>query len=132
MTSTHCNSILIVEDEDSIREALKLVLEYEGYQVREASNGKEALEILPSMPKPCMILLDLMMPIMDGWKFTEVLAADVMLAAIPVVVVSAFTDKVKTVKCNEFVKKPVNLDLLIPIVHRYCSGGPRNGNEQAS
>ncbi len=61
-----CKDILVVEDDAGIREALRMILELEGYNIREASNGKEGLEVLKSMPRPCLILLDLMMPIMDG------------------------------------------------------------------
>lgn len=69
----NCRSILIIEDEKAIRETFRLALEMEGYQVNEASNGKEGLEALSTMPRPCVILLDLMMPVMNGWAFIRAL-----------------------------------------------------------
>ena len=61
--------ILVVEDDDEIREAMVLVLEQQGYSVYEARNGREALELLHDGETPRLILLDLMMPVMDGWQF---------------------------------------------------------------
>jgi CheY-like chemotaxis protein len=115
-----CNSILIVEDDQSIRETFKLALEVEGYTVFTASNGKEGLELLPQMPRPCLILLDLMMPVMDGWGFVDALDKSVALASIPVVVVTAFNEKAKSIRAKQIIKKPVDLDLLFVIVKQYC------------
>jgi CheY-like chemotaxis protein len=61
-----CQSILIVEDEKDIRESLKMLLELEGYSVFTAKDGKEGLEILKNLESPCLILLDLLMPVMNG------------------------------------------------------------------
>ncbi|MEO5970088.1 MAG: response regulator [Bdellovibrionia bacterium] len=66
-----CKSILVVEDEESIRENFQLLLELEGYSVFTASNGKESLRILKTIEKPCLILLDLLMPVMNGMEFLE-------------------------------------------------------------
>lgn len=63
--------VAIVEDDDEIRESMKDALETEGYMVRAFRNGKEAIEELQNQLEPCIILLDLMMPIMDGWQFLE-------------------------------------------------------------
>jgi CheY-like chemotaxis protein len=117
-----CRSILLVEDDPDIQESLKDALEWEGYHVVGASNGREALDRLPGMPRPCLILLDLMMPVMNGWEFAQAVQTDVMLAAIPIVVVSAFTDEAETkkIRTREVVKKPVDLDLLLRVVKRYC------------
>lgn len=117
-----CNEILIVEDDKDIRDILKTSLELEGYNVKIAENGKEGLEILPSMNTPCMILLDLMMPVMDGWAFAEAMSKDMKLAAIPIVVVTAFskerTGDLKKIK--SIIKKPIDLDLLLNQVRIYC------------
>lgn len=117
-----CNSVLVVEDEADIRESVTELLEYEGYHVVAAVHGKEAFEILPSMPTPCLILLDLMMPIMDGWEFSQQLSQDPAFAEIPVVIVSAFSDKAREVRCQGVVKKPIDVDFLLSTVKRFCSG----------
>ena len=69
MNTDHSCSILVVEDSEDIRELEVLFLQNSGYHVAAASNGKEALTTLASMPKPCLVLLDLMMPIMNGYQF---------------------------------------------------------------
>jgi CheY-like chemotaxis protein len=88
-------SVLVIEDDEVLRSAMKMVLEWEGYQVLCAENGREALDLLnigKSMGKaPGLILLDLMMPVLDGWQFRDELQQDPALADIPVVVVSALS-----------------------------------------
>lgn len=117
----HCGSVLIIEDDQGIRETLRLTLEIAGYSVFTAANGKEGLDLLPEVPGPCLILLDLMMPIMDGWAFAEELDRDHVLATIPIVVVTAFEEKATALKKKyEVVKKPVDIDRLMNIVAHYC------------
>lgn len=117
-----CNQILVIEDDVHIREVMKSVLEYEGYSVKTASNGKEGLDLVAVMKKPCLILLDLMMPIMDGWKFAELIGKDHFLSEIPIVVVTAFpkenTEKLEHVRT--IIKKPVDIDLLMAQVETFC------------
>jgi CheY-like chemotaxis protein len=110
--------VLIVEDEKDIRSALQIILEEEGYDVFVASSGRAALELMPRIPKPSLILLDLMMPDMNGWEFCEVLSQDDCYASIPVMVVTAYPDKakLKDIKCTELLKKPIDLDILLPKV----------------
>src|SRR5512132_4356371 len=81
--------ILIVEDDVDVRDALMQVLEFEGYRVTGASNGEEALAALRAGGRPSLILLDLMMPVMNGSQFRAAQLADRALAAIPVIVLSA-------------------------------------------
>lgn len=81
--------VMVVEDEQDIREALAEALSYEGYDVSIAANGREALRQLGDGPLPDVILLDLVMPEMSGWEFRQVQVHDPALAGIPVVVVSA-------------------------------------------
>jgi CheY-like chemotaxis protein len=69
-------NILLIEDESDIRTILKDALEWEGYRVYTASNGREGMEILLGMPAPSLILLDLMMPVMNGWEFANALQTD--------------------------------------------------------
>jgi CheY-like chemotaxis protein len=82
-------SVLIIEDDEIIRRAMQMVLEWEGYRVDYATNGQEALDYLRAGGRPSVILLDVMMPVLDGEKFREQQLADPELTAIPVIVVSA-------------------------------------------
>jgi CheY-like chemotaxis protein len=116
--------ILIVEDDFDIREALEQILEEEGYAVRGASNGSEALEIATSGPAPRLILLDLMMPVMNGWQFRSEQLKDARLAAVPVLVISADPDlqsKAATLGVAGLLKKPISLDDLLSAVKVHCS-----------
>src|SRR5579885_3279154 len=103
--SSRCLSILIIEDELEIRENLKALLELEGYQVITAGNGREGLEALKSAPRPCLILLDLLMPVMTGDEFLRELTSQDALATIPVCVVSGVSEKLKGVRYSAFIKK---------------------------
>lgn len=118
--ATHCTSILVIEDEAEIRENLKILLEMEGYRVFTASNGKMGLEIIRTMPRPCLVLLDLLMPIMTGEEFLKELKSEDALATIPVAIVSGAADKPKEVHYTAFIKKPVNFDGLMKFVWKYC------------
>jgi CheY-like chemotaxis protein len=113
-------SVLIVEDDNSIREVLQMFLEYEGYCVMTAANGQEGIEALSRGQSPCLIVLDLMMPIMDGWQFVESIAKNATFAAIPIVVVTAFIEKAQEIKAKLVVKKPIDLNDLLKIVQQYC------------
>jgi CheY-like chemotaxis protein len=118
-----CHLLLIVEDDTDIREALADYLEIEGYSVKTAANGKEALNILQNLDpgKPCLILLDLMMPVMNGWEFLELKNHNHMLASIPVVVVSAVAERLRKENgVSGHLKKPLDLNVLLKIVTAYC------------
>jgi CheY-like chemotaxis protein len=120
-----CKCILIIEDEKAIRDSLQLFLEFEGYKVYSAPNGREGLEILPKLDLPCLILLDLMMPVMNGWEFIAALEKNMMLAPIPVVVLTAFSDKAKAINAKQVLKKPIDLEILLKVVSQYCKLLPR-------
>jgi CheY-like chemotaxis protein len=122
-SSGTCRCILLVDDEPDIRASLKDVLESEGYRVVAASNGREALDRLHDMPRPCLILLDLMMPVMNGWEFAEALEADAGLSAIPIVIVTAFSREMerRKITTRDVLGKPVDLDRLSSVVKRFCS-----------
>lgn len=113
-------SILVIEDNKEIQDSLKLALEVEGYDVFTADNGKEGMDKLARIPTPCLILLDLMMPVMNGWEFIEAISKDLMLSSIPVVVVSAFGDKKGTPKTEGYIQKPIDLDALLNTVCKHC------------
>jgi CheY-like chemotaxis protein len=116
----HTSSVLIIDDEEGIRETFRMALELEGYDVHAAANGKEALEALEQMRRPCLILVDLMMPIMNGWEFTAAVGNDAQLSTIPIVVVTAFADKAQGVLAHDVLRKPISLDALLAVVHQYC------------
>lgn len=78
--------ILLVDDDDDLRESLKLLLEMDGFEVTVACNGQEALALLRSGARPSVVLLDLRMPVMDGWQTLEVLGAEGWVPGLPVIV----------------------------------------------
>lgn len=122
MTTTHgrCKTILIVEDDDDIRNVMIDLLESEGYAAQAATNGKEALDLLGTITKPCLVLLDMMMPIMNGRQFLDKVMSDAVLAPIPVLIVSAVADKTNTEGSVGFLKKPIDIDVVLNVVSQYC------------
>lgn len=121
--SPDLRKILIVEDDLSIRETMRFFLEMEGYAVDEAPDGKAALDKLRSESAPRLILLDLMMPVMNGYEFLLARARDPRLSEIPVVVVSAFADGAKLESAQAFLDKPIDFDRLSPLIRKYCGPG---------
>jgi CheY-like chemotaxis protein len=118
--------ILLVEDDPDIKEFLSLLLQAEGYDVQAVSNGQEALDLLQgALPKlPSCILLDLMMPVMNGWEFRIRQKSDARLAGIPVVVISAdnrVQAKAEAIDAAGFIKKPIEMNQLIETLQRCCS-----------
>ena len=104
--------VLVVDDDPDIREAMTAILEGEGYTVSEARDGAEALALLRGGNAPCLILLDLMMPVMDGWSFRAAQLADPALAEIPVVILSAAADvhrQAEALHVDGFLAKPLNV-----------------------
>ncbi|MBX3215864.1 MAG: response regulator [Labilithrix sp.] len=120
-----CTVVLIVEDDESIRETMQLALELRGYEVVTAGNGKEGIETLLGIPRPCLILLDLMMPVMDGWGFVKALEDDPLLDGIPVVVVTAFANQATSINARSVLAKPVPLEVLYATVGEHCGPGQR-------
>jgi CheY-like chemotaxis protein len=109
--------ILLVEDDELVRRAVQMVLEWEGYQVQCANNGQEALEILRSgQTLPCLILLDIMMPILDGEQFRQEQLRDPHLASIPVIVVSA-ASFAEAVSAAHHIHKPFEVQELLDAIH---------------
>jgi two-component system cell cycle sensor histidine kinase/response regulator CckA len=112
-------TLLVVEDDADIREALDGLLSMEGFHVAGCCNGREALDWLSARPKPDMILLDLMMPVMDGWQFRVAQKHDPELASIPVVALSAdATAKAAAIDADAYLKKPVDYETLIDTIDR--------------
>jgi CheY-like chemotaxis protein len=115
-------TIMVVDDDADVRDAVTDLLEGHGYAVIPASNGQEALDELKAGEKPSLILLDVMMPIMDGQAFSAEQQADPELADIPVVVFTAFAaalDKMKEMKSFARIEKPVQADQLLNSVDRW-------------
>ena len=120
-------TILIIEDEPSTRTLLALTLQAEGYAVRTAANGIDALADLHSQALPQLILLDLMMPVMDGWEFRAQQKTDPRLADIPVVIVSAAEEvgqKAVALRAAGYLQKPVDPNHLLFTVRRLCGAAP--------
>ena len=115
--------ILVVEDDEDAREALVALLQMKGYRAVPAGNGKEALDYLHRAPLPDLIILDLWMPVMDGWQFRKEQVKDPRLAAVPVIVVTALSDRTD-VDANEVIIKPVDVDRLLTSVSHYCKAEP--------
>jgi CheY-like chemotaxis protein len=116
--------ILVVEDNDDVREMMAITLQLEGYKVTTAVNGHEALEKLRSGLKPGLILLDLMMPGMDGWEFRRALQREPSMRDISVVVISAATgDLLSRAVADAYLPKPIDMDQLLDVVSELCDGG---------
>jgi CheY-like chemotaxis protein len=118
--------ILVVDDNHDIRELVREILEFEGYVVVTASNGKEALERLGGVDLPSLILLDLMMPTMNGWEFRAEQLKDLRLASIPLVVLTGdgnASEKARVLRATSYIMKPVHLDSLLVIVQGAVNGG---------
>jgi CheY-like chemotaxis protein len=114
--------ILVVEDDGATRELLQMSLELEGYTVALASNGVEGWQRLRASP-PSLVLLDIMMPEMDGAELLGLIRADPGFAQLPVIVVSAFEPASTAVSsiAEEYLPKPFDLDALIAAIARYCT-----------
>jgi CheY-like chemotaxis protein len=104
--------ILVVDDDEAIRETLSDCLSEEGYDVSVACNGAQALAHLARCRAPCLVLLDLMMPVMSGWEMLEVMNEDPRLAGIPVVVISAMAAP----GVAGHVQKPIDIHELLHVV----------------
>ncbi len=116
-------SVLIVEDDVDLRQDLAFLIEARGHEVTTAANGQEALERLAELGRPCMILLDLMMPVMDGWQLRSELLKDPDLSDVPIVLLSGIADiqeEARSLRATDFVTKPIDLEKLYQLVAKYC------------
>jgi CheY-like chemotaxis protein len=119
-TATRC-PVLIVEDDEDLREMMAQMLTLEGFESAAVANGREALEYLHAAEKPDVILLDLMMPVMDGWEFRRQQQADPAIAPVPVIVLSALDQaRASTLEADAFLKKPLDFDHLLSLARNYC------------
>jgi CheY-like chemotaxis protein len=118
--------ILVVDDDRDIRDSLVELLEDHGHPAVGAANGVEALEVLRTSPAlPCLILLDLMMPLMDGREFRERQLENPAWSDIPVIVISAYSDVEDQARALavDHMRKPLAMRPLIAAVRRHCAPG---------
>jgi len=116
-------TVLVLEDESGLREVLGLMLEYSGYDVEAVRNGAEGLRRLREGLRPACVLLDLMMPIMDGPEFVRAMRADATLASIPVVVLSGITrmlDDPSSLGAAAYLEKPLDVPRVPDVVAEQC------------
>ncbi|NUP08570.1 MAG: response regulator [Polyangiaceae bacterium] len=124
--ATECY-VCIVDDDPDIRDTLAFVLGAVGFSTIQVPGGKEAIELLrKERRRCCLILLDLMMPMMSGWEFRGIQRADPELADIPVVVLSGVRDVADAgaLAASGYLRKPVDLDVLVETVRSFCAKGP--------
>jgi len=124
MTTGDHHLILVVEDDADIAEAMVAILEGEGYAVVHASDGEEALRVLRDGLRPSLIVLDLLMPRMDGLQFRRVQQSDPNISRVPVVVVSGvayMVNEIRSMGVARWFQKPVDVDALIGAVSDLCA-----------
>lgn len=116
--------VLIVEDADDVRVMMKILIETQGYEAIMARDGYEAV-MMAREYRPDLILMDLMMPIMDGFTATTLIRQDKELARIPIVAVTAYGDtcleKALEIGFDNFIAKPIDFENLKPLLHYYSS-----------
>jgi CheY-like chemotaxis protein len=114
-------AVLLVDDDPDIRESLSELLDANGYEVPQAENGQIALDVLKKTPRfPCVVVLDLSMPVLDGREFLKLRASDPILRGIPVVVVSGSNQPDEPLEgIDEFLRKPVKIERLMEIIDQY-------------
>jgi CheY-like chemotaxis protein len=110
-------TVLIVEDEVMTRDALMELLRKDGRAIITAGDGQEALQHLSNIPRPSLILLDLMMPRMDGWEFLRRQSADPAIAGIPTIALSGSR---LPAGAKHQLAKPVDVERLLALVDQYC------------
>jgi len=129
MNSEKRKDIFVIEDSPEIRMLINLFFSSEGYNVEFASDGLEALNKLRLRKSPPgVILLDLMMPVMDGFEFRKEMEHDIRFSQVPVVVMSAdagVKDKTRDIKASGYIRKPLSLDTLIAVAEKFCE--PKTG-----
>jgi CheY-like chemotaxis protein len=114
--------VLIVEDDEDIRTDLAALLAAHGYDTETAANGAEAIERMSISP-PCLVLLDLMMPVMDGWALRSEMTKLPAMADVPIVVLSGGSDvptAAQTIGAVGFVTKPFKLRTLLDVIGQHC------------
>jgi DNA-binding response OmpR family regulator len=117
-------TVLVVEDDRDLSEALRHLLQLEGFETICVGDGAAALEYLRASPSPCLVLLDLMLPKIDGARVREALRRDPRLRTVPVVILSSRTDTPLTARRLDagYLTKPFEADVLLETVRHYAAG----------
>ncbi len=114
--------MLIIDDDESIRSIVGQVLESNGFFPLYAEDGEAGMKILEGESEPpCVILLDMMMPGMNGWQFLDLQRGDPQFSNIPVIVCSAYAETAKSVHGAPFIPKPIEMSSLVRAVHAFCA-----------
>jgi CheY-like chemotaxis protein len=120
--------ILLVDDDAELRDELAAALTEVGYDVVSASNGREALDLLKACPLPRVIVLDLLMPVMNGWDFCDAARGNPTTGKIPIVVTSGAVSRDPAspyyIDVDDFITKPFDLDELLLKIRRLSTGAP--------
>ena len=129
------STVLLVEDHPDVRDMMSLALQFAGHRVVTAANGRDALEVL-HRERPCVVLLDLMMPVMDGWQFQAALEQDRATREVPLIVISALPDVSGRIPAAAHLAEPVDIDQMLELVDQYCRAAacpePRGLSEAAT
>jgi CheY-like chemotaxis protein len=113
--------VVLIDDDDDVRETLRDFVEYLGYQPVVAANGREGLDVIRGLDEPpCVILLDLMMPVMDGWQFLQEVGSDADLSGIPVLISTSAPDRAPS--GTTVLPKPVDLEEFMAALRKLCDG----------
>ncbi len=123
MSADEPHSILLVDDHGDVRDGMAVLLRDAGYAVVTASNGQEALAALYAGLRPSLIIMDLMMPVMNGFEFREEQLRDDRIAAIPFIAYSAVVNLAKNAEhlnADGYFEKPIDMTALLGLVHQLC------------
>jgi CheY-like chemotaxis protein len=112
--------VLLVDDDEDLRDSIADLLRQRGYFVETAEDGHQALALIASHHTPCVVLLDLVMPGMDGWKFLGIVQADPQMQSIPIVIASAHAATHAPAGTAGVLRKPFDLEELFATVERHC------------
>jgi CheY-like chemotaxis protein len=115
--------VLVVEDDEEVRENLSFLLKLRGHEVQQAVQGQQALHKIHTHGPPCLVILDLMMPVMNGWEFHAAMRSDPSLDAVPVIVLSGVADAgdaTKGLDAVGYLNKPCDLNKLYGLVDDHC------------
>jgi CheY-like chemotaxis protein len=115
--------VLLVDDDEDLRDSIAELLRRRGYRVATADDGHAALAIIATTQLPCVVLLDLVMPGMDGWKFLALVQADPVMSSIPIVIASGHAATHAPTGIAGVLHKPFDLQELYEVVARHCGPG---------
>jgi two-component system, chemotaxis family, chemotaxis protein CheY len=116
--------VLIIDDDQDLRDSIGDLLRQRGYTVQTAEDGQTALATMARNRTPCVVLLDLVMPGMDGWTFLTVVQADPQTSRIPIVIASAHAATHAPAGTAGILRKPFDIDELFAVVARHCGPAP--------